>query len=295
MSGMSCDFFISRAGEDKRIALRVSATLERLGYSTFIQDKDFGHTAFTERMDQGFAMVETGARLIAILSKSYQAKQYCEVEARYPLIDDPSNTKQRLIVLRVEDCRPTGFLKPIPYVDLLPHLLDEEAFDKAVHSAVTLGAIANTPPRWRQSASVSSTGGAAEIERLLEYLQNEDDQEAEKNLKYGFLSLSMGAVALLIFEQLLDVWNWLFATKYYAIFDAALVFFLFALTLFTILAIGAWHIHRIVRVIENGELRRDQVAEFRSRVKAREWKSISIVDGAVSIAARNILSNKYRP
>ena len=119
---MVCDFFISRAGENREIALKIAAILEGNGYSTYIQDRNFGSTAFTERMDQGFSMVEAGARIIAILSKVYQSKPHCQVEARYPLIDDPSNTKQRLIVFRVEECNPTGFLKPIPYVDLVPFL-----------------------------------------------------------------------------------------------------------------------------------------------------------------------------
>lgn len=130
------DFFISRAGEDKDVALVIDEILRKAGYSTFIQDRDFGATSFPERMDEGFRMVERGARIIGLLSRAYQKKPHCEVESRYPLIDDPSNKRQRLIVLRIEECAPTGFLKALPYVDLVPLLGDAEKLAHAVIGAV---------------------------------------------------------------------------------------------------------------------------------------------------------------
>jgi hypothetical protein len=137
-SGAARDFFISRAGEDSAVALVIDEILREAGYSTFIQDKDFGSTAFTERMDEGFRMVEAGARIVALLSRAYQSKPHCLVEARYPLTDDPANSRQRLIVLRIEECAPVGFLKPIPYVDLVPLARDAAAVRKAVLGAVEL-------------------------------------------------------------------------------------------------------------------------------------------------------------
>ncbi len=131
-----CDFFISRTGADKDAALVVDKILRGAGYTTFIQDRDFGATAFTERMDESVRMVEAGARIVALLSHTYQTKPHCEIEARYPLIDDPSNIRQRLVVLRIEDCAPMGFLKPIPYVDLVPVLHDADAFRRAIIGAV---------------------------------------------------------------------------------------------------------------------------------------------------------------
>jgi hypothetical protein len=125
--GQKRDFFISRAGEDRDVGLVIDEILRDAGYSTFIQDKDFGHTAFPERMDEGFRMVEAGARIVALLSRAYQEKPHCRVEAQYPLADDPTNSRQRLIVLRIEDCAPVGFLKTIPYVDLVPLLADAAA------------------------------------------------------------------------------------------------------------------------------------------------------------------------
>ena len=51
------EFFISRAGADKDVALVINAILRDAGYETFIQDHDFGHTSFMARMTEGFAKV----------------------------------------------------------------------------------------------------------------------------------------------------------------------------------------------------------------------------------------------
>ena len=130
------DLFISRAGENADIAIQIAAILRKAGYSTFIQDQDFGNTNFMANMADGFAMVERGARVIAVLSPHYLKKEYCLAEAQYPLTGDPHNRRERLIVLRVSDCAPTGFLKGIPYVDLVPLRLDAEGFARAVRNAV---------------------------------------------------------------------------------------------------------------------------------------------------------------
>lgn len=100
------DFFISRAGEDRDIALRINDILRSKGYTIFSQDRDFGHSDFTERMDEGFRRIDNGARLIALLSKHYVQKSHCMKEARYPLTDDPSNTTQKLIAFRIDDVKP---------------------------------------------------------------------------------------------------------------------------------------------------------------------------------------------
>ena len=131
MSDTQRDFFISRAGENAAVAIQIAEILRGAGYSTFIQDQDFGNTNFMARIADGFAMVDRGARVIAVLSPHYLKKEYCLAEAQYPLTGDPSNRQERLIVLRVSDCAPTGFLKGIPYVDLVPLLLDAEGFARA--------------------------------------------------------------------------------------------------------------------------------------------------------------------
>jgi hypothetical protein len=96
------DFFISRAGEDAEVASTIDQILRDAGYTTFLQDRDFGHASFMERMAEGFRMVERGSRLIALLSSSYQRKPHCLKEAWFPLIDDAMNTRERLIVFRID-------------------------------------------------------------------------------------------------------------------------------------------------------------------------------------------------
>ncbi|MEL6702398.1 MAG: toll/interleukin-1 receptor domain-containing protein, partial [Pseudomonadota bacterium] len=149
------DFFISRAGapdewgtSDAEIAKAIDAILRDAGYTTWLQDNDFGHASFMARMAQGFAMVENGARILALVSRRYQASDACLKEARYPLIDDQNNKRERLIVLRVEDCAIGGFLKDLVYVDLVPVLHDREQLRAAV-----LGAVA--PERFPAEARVT--------------------------------------------------------------------------------------------------------------------------------------------
>src|SRR4051794_3746360 len=115
------DFFISRAGEDAEIANVIDQILREAGYTTFLQDRDFGHVSFMERMAEGFRMVESGSRLVALLSRNYQQKSHCLKEARFPLIDDAMNKKERLIVFRIDECEPADFMKDIRYIDLSPY------------------------------------------------------------------------------------------------------------------------------------------------------------------------------
>ncbi len=117
----------------------VDQILRDAGYETFIQDRDFGPTAFTERMDHGMKMVETGAVIVALVSGTYLNKDYCMVEALYPLRRDPFNKQRRLVVLRIAECEPEGLLGPIPSVDLVPHLHDATAVKRLVLGAVDPG------------------------------------------------------------------------------------------------------------------------------------------------------------
>ena len=137
------DFFISRTGTDKDIAIQISQILQRAGYKTLLQDEDFGHTSFMAMMETGFLEVDKNARLLALLSKQYPQSPHCRAEYNYPLTHDPENRDEKLIVLRIEDCAPTGFLKPIPYIDLKDTLHDIQKLETAVLIAV--GHISNEP------------------------------------------------------------------------------------------------------------------------------------------------------
>ena len=48
------DFFISRAGSDKDIAIAVRSIVQSAGYTTWLQDDDFDQASFMARMAQGW-------------------------------------------------------------------------------------------------------------------------------------------------------------------------------------------------------------------------------------------------
>jgi len=130
-------FFISRAGKDKDIALLIAQILRTAGATTFLQE-DFGPTSFMAKIAEGWG---SGARLICILSKSYQNSEYTKKEYEVVLAHDPRNLKQRVIVLRVEDgCQPIEHLTDLAYTDLVPYLNDATVLAKVVRGAVGLAA-----------------------------------------------------------------------------------------------------------------------------------------------------------
>ena len=120
---ISRDFFISRTGADKALAIAIAAIVREAGFTTWLQDEDFGRASFMARMEQGF---ESGARIVALLSAAYQQSDYCRAEYNAALVGDPLNLKERLIVLRIEECAATGNLSHLPYVDLVPILAQSD-------------------------------------------------------------------------------------------------------------------------------------------------------------------------
>ena len=130
---MKKDFFISRAGADKAIALSIAGIVERAGFTKWLQDKDFGHASFMARMAEGYS---SDARLIALLSSSYQQSQHCKAEYEHTLVDDPRNLKERLIVLRIEAVAPIEHLKALAFTDLIPVLNDATELERVVRIAI---------------------------------------------------------------------------------------------------------------------------------------------------------------
>ena len=119
------DFFISRAGGDSEIAKAVAKIFEDAGYSTILQDWDFGHADFVAKMDDALSRA---TRTITLLSRSYLRSEYCGAEWRSIFARDPRNFSNRLILFRIEECEPTGLLSLLAYTDLVsalenPHLL----------------------------------------------------------------------------------------------------------------------------------------------------------------------------
>jgi tetratricopeptide (TPR) repeat protein len=127
------DFFISRSGKDKDIAILIASILRGAGYTTFVQDEDFGHASFMAMMAKGWSDC---VRLICVLSDSYQKSEYCRKEYEVALAPDPRNLHQRVIVLRIDGTDPIEHLADLPYTDLVPMLSDVTAFACTVRGAV---------------------------------------------------------------------------------------------------------------------------------------------------------------
>lgn len=139
------DFFISRAGPDKVLAVWVGAVLEQAGYRVVIQDRDFANTNFLDQMD---AALGSGARVIALLTPDYLATDYCTAEWMHPLYGDPLNRQGRLIVLRVAECKPKGLLRGIASWNLYKLRDDPGAFDEMVRIAVLPHQNRHLAPAW---------------------------------------------------------------------------------------------------------------------------------------------------
>lgn len=282
--------FVSRAGEDKEVAALIDQILRDAGYNTFIQDKDFGHTSFMERMAEGFRLIERGGRLVALLSNNYQRKAHCLKEARFPLIDDPMNRQQRLIVLRIDDCSPCDFLKDIPYVDLGLYLDNHVELATAVIGALSHSI--SVDGRHSKMAVDLSMARDPKIENLLLYLENEDETNPEQGVLYVMAGVGVVACCLIAFDYFIDLWNWLFGTSHVVLFSTPEVisFALIFLGL-TVLALF-WHVRGLSRVIEDARLTASQMRSLREDTKAREWKSKSLIEAALSIATRKLTSRR---
>lgn len=210
------DFFISRAGEDADIAQVIDQILRDAGHTTFLQDRDFGHTSFMERMAEGFRMIEGGSRLIALLSSDYQRKAHCLKEARFPLIDDAMNSLERLIVVRIDKCQPADFLKDIRYVDLVPCLGNPLHIADVLLPAVARSSSASGPVKHEANQD-------SKVERLLLFLENEDDENPETVLNFSALGILAIAALLVAFDYFIDLWNWLWGTQYHVYFETSFV------------------------------------------------------------------------
>jgi predicted ATPase len=125
--------FVSRAGADADISERVAAVLERAGFNVILQQRSFANKSFIASMQSA---LESGARVVALLSPSYLASDYCAAEWQSVLADDPLNKQSRLIVLRVAECAPTGLLKALAYWDLVAR--DPGLFENMVLEAVRM-------------------------------------------------------------------------------------------------------------------------------------------------------------
>jgi hypothetical protein len=285
------DFFISRAGEDLEIASIVDTILRDAGFTTFIQDRDFGYSDFTEKMDDGFRLVEDGTTIIALVSSAYLAKPHCMKEARYPLIEDPGNKYQKLIVFRIEDVRPTGFLKALRYVDLFPHLRDKPKLASVIIDAIGSAGHSSPNPcadRANYPLATDADFKSERVNKALLLLELEDEENNESGLNWLCLATVVVAGLLIAFDYGIEFWNRVFDTSYYAIFDTTSVIFFAIIALGFIFFSFFSHMKNIASNIGALKLSPGELRALRKLVAAREWKSKTIISAAMKSAIRSI-------
>jgi hypothetical protein len=119
------DFFISYNVADKAWAEWIAWQLEAAGWSVIVQAWDFrpgGNFA----LDMHGALMNT-RRTIAVLSPSFLASEFTAPEWAATFARDPTGAAHRLVPVRVRECRPTGLLAPIVYIDLVGRATPDDA------------------------------------------------------------------------------------------------------------------------------------------------------------------------
>jgi RNA polymerase sigma-70 factor, ECF subfamily len=111
------DFFVSYCGADSSWAEWIAWQLESGGYTTVIQNWDFGAGSnFAIEMDRALC---GSRRLIAVLSPDYLNSRFAAAEWGASFAQDPTGTDKRLVPIRVRDCNVNGLLKSVVYIDLV--------------------------------------------------------------------------------------------------------------------------------------------------------------------------------
>jgi hypothetical protein len=117
------DFFVSYNRNDKQWAEWIAWTLEEAGYSVVIQAWDF-RPGGNFILDMNRAVEET-QKTIAVLSDTYLDSAFTQPEWAAAFRDDPESIKRKLIPVKVKECKPTGLLSQVVYVDLTKTLETE--------------------------------------------------------------------------------------------------------------------------------------------------------------------------
>jgi tetratricopeptide (TPR) repeat protein len=111
------DFFVSYNKADRAWAEWIAWQLEEAGFTVLIQAWDF-------RPGGNFALdmqraASTCARTVAVLSPDFLQADYTQPEWAVAFVQDPTGANGTLLPVRVRECKPTGLLAPIVYVDLV--------------------------------------------------------------------------------------------------------------------------------------------------------------------------------
>jgi uncharacterized membrane protein len=130
------------------------------------------------------------------------------------------------------------------------------------------------------------------IEKIMILLENEDAEQYGRALLTIIALFSAIGVALLLFEQALFGWNWLFGTSHYALFDASFVVMAWCFSVLVMILVVFWQIRAAARRIEDAHLTMAQLKELRNRVADQGWQSEWFVRAVIQTATRNITSRR---
>jgi hypothetical protein len=138
------DFFISYNKADKTWAEWIAHELEQVGkYSVVIQAWDFRPGGnFVLDMHRA---VQTCERTLAVLSPDYLTSVFTAPEWAAAFGADSTGFKQKLVPVRVRDCKLDGLLSNIVYIDLLN--LNAEKASKALLAGIDRGPVDRKAPR----------------------------------------------------------------------------------------------------------------------------------------------------
>lgn len=136
------DFFISYNSHDQEWAQWIAWTLEEAGYETVIQAWDFRPGSnFVLEMQR--AATDT-RQTIAVLSQHYLDAEFTQPEWSDAFRRDPQGNQRVLLPVRIDNCRPTGLLASIIYVNL--HGLDQATARQVLLQALNERGKPDTPP-----------------------------------------------------------------------------------------------------------------------------------------------------
>jgi hypothetical protein len=95
---MKLHFFISRAGEDREVALWIAGVLRAEGHTTTLQDDDFRPgQSFVYQMQLA---MDRADHFIALISPYYLAKEFPLKELCSAIAEDPLGRKRLFIPVR---------------------------------------------------------------------------------------------------------------------------------------------------------------------------------------------------
>lgn len=155
------DFFISYNKADRQWAEWIAWQLEEAGYSTVIQCWDFlSGENFAIEMHKA---IKDAKRTIGVLSPNYLDSEFAQSEWAAAFVSDPIGKERKLLLIRVQECKPDGLLKAIIYIDLVG--LEQEHAKKRLLDSVGFSANGK-PPRLVSSPGFPGTHAAQQGSRF---------------------------------------------------------------------------------------------------------------------------------